>query len=327
MSTPTLTATALAHPNIAFIKYWGNRDENLRLPVNPSLSMNLAGLETVTTVSFDSALAEDEVLIGGQLQSGLPKQRVSLHLDLVRARAGINTQARVTSANNFPAGAGIASSASAFAALSVAAAAAAGLTLSEAELSALARRGSGSASRSVPSGFVEWHMGAGDADSFATSLAGPEHWPLADVVAIISKAHKTTGSTEGHALAGSSALQVARVASAEERLQKCRMALMARDFDAFAEIVELDSTTMHAVMMTSHPPLYYWEPPTLAVMKSVRAWRAAGLPVCFTVDAGANVHCLTLQEHAETVVQKLGTLDIHETLIALPGGPARVVGV
>ncbi|MBL8046508.1 MAG: diphosphomevalonate decarboxylase, partial [Anaerolineales bacterium] len=314
-------------PNIAFIKYWGNRDERLRLPVNPSLSMNLAGLETVTTVSFDSALAEDEVLIGGQLQSGVPKQRVSAHLDLVRARAGINTKARVTSSNTFPAGAGIASSASAFAALSVAAAAAAGLSLSEAELSALARRGSGSASRSVPSGFVEWHMGTGDENSFATSVAGPEHWPLADVVAIISKAHKTTGSTEGHALAGSSALQTARVASAAQRLQKCKMALMARDFEALAEIVELDSTTMHAVMMTSHPPLYYWEPQTLAVMKHIREWRAAGLPVCFTVDAGANVHCLTLLEFAETVVQKLRGLEIHETLIALPGGPARVVGV
>jgi len=324
---PTHTATALAHPNIAFIKYWGNRDENLRLPVNPSLSMNLAGLETVTTVTFDAELAEDEVVIGNQVQSGWPKHRVSAHLDLFRARAGVNTKAHVTSNNNFPAGAGIASSASAFAALSVAAAAAVGLTLSEAELSALARRGSGSASRSIPSGFVEWHMGTGDEDSFATSLAGPEHWPLADVVAVISKTHKTTGSTEGHALAGTSALQAARVASAEERLQRCKMALMARDFDAFAEIVELDSTTMHAVMMTSNPPLYYWEPQTLAVMKHIRAWRAAGLPVCFTVDAGANVHCLTLQEHTETLIQNLRALEIHETLIALPGGPARVVRV
>jgi diphosphomevalonate decarboxylase len=170
-------------------------------------------------------------------------------------------------------------------------------------------------------------MGSGDADSFAASLAGPEHWPLADVVAIISRAHKATGSTEGHALAGSSALQTARVAFAEERLHKCKMAVMARDFDAFAEIVELDSTTMHAVMMTSHPPLYYWEPQTLAVMKHIREWRAAGLPVCFTVDAGANVHCLTLQSHTTEVVQKLQGLGIHETLIALPGGPARVVGV
>lgn len=325
MPPQTFSATAVANSNIAFIKYWGNRDEALRLPVNPSLSMNLAGLETRTTVAFDPALPADEILIDGQPAAGPAASRVSRHLDLVRARASLTYRARVTSANNFPAGAGIASSASAFAALSLAAAAAAGLTLTEAGLSALARRGSGSAARSIPAGFTAWQMGAGEADSFAVSIAPPEHWDLADVVALLNTAPKATGSTEGHALAGTSPLQAARVAGASERLKHCQAALLARDFSAFAEVVEADSTLMHAVMMTSAPPLFYWEPLTLTVMRQVRAWRAGGLPVCFTIDAGPNVHCLCPAGHAAEVAQRLAGLGVARTLTALPGGPTRRV--
>ncbi len=321
----TMSATAQSSPNIAFIKYWGNRDQALRLPRNPSLSMNLAGLETRTTVTFDEALAEDTVTIGGALQTGPARERVTAHLDLIRRRAQITTRARVTSHNNFPAGAGIASSASAFAALTLAAAAAAGLTLPEAELSALARRGSGSACRSVPGGFTEWRMGSGDADSFAVSIAPPEHWALADVIALLSAAHKATGSTEGHALADTSPLQAGRVLGAADRLARCRAALLARDFAVFADVIEADSTLMHAVMMTSTPPLYYWEPLTLAVMKSIQAWRAGGLPVAFTIDAGPNVHCLCPAEHAAEVERRLKALGVPQTLTALPGGPARLI--
>ncbi len=324
---PPSTATALACSNIAFIKYWGNRHEALRLPVNPSISMNLHDLETRTTVTFDPALAADEVVIDGQPATRMAADRVSAHLDLIRARAGLNHRARVHSANTFPAGAGIASSASAFAALSVAGAAAAGLNLTEAELSVLARRGSGSASRSVPGGFTAWHMGerAAGEDSFATTLAPANHWDLVDVVALISKAHKKTGSTEGHALAPTSPLQAGRVAGAEARWQVCAAAIRQRDFAALAEVAEADSTLMHAVMMTSHPPLFYWQPLTLAVMHAVRAWRAAGVPVFFTIDAGANVHCLCEASAAAQVQAGLQSLGVGETLHASVGGPARLI--
>jgi diphosphomevalonate decarboxylase len=321
-------ATAVSCSNIAFIKYWGNRDDHLRLPANPSLSMNLAGLETVTSVEFSERLVEDEVFIGGQAQQGAAKVRVCAHLDLIRARAGLALNARVESHNNFPAGVGIASSASAFAALSVAGAAAAGLSLSEAELSALARRGSGSACRSVPGGFTEWPVRAGteNSDSFAVSIAPPEHWALVDVIAILSTRHKSTGSTEGHALASTSPLQAARVAFTPERLARCKAALLARDFAAFAEVVEEDSTLMHAVMMTSRPPLFYWEPGTLALMKAIREWRADGLPVCFTIDAGPNVHCLCEATAASEVERRLRqALGVTDILTAAPGGPTRLI--
>lgn len=286
--------------------------------------MNLAGLETETTVEFAPESDDDEVIISGQAQAGAAKARVSAHLDYIRARAGLTMRARVESRNNFPAGAGIASSASAFAALTVAGAAAAGLTLTERELSALARLGSGSAARSIPAGFVEWQVGESPDASFAFSIAPPDHWALRDVIAVVSKAHKAVGSTGGHALAGTSPLQSARVAAAPERLRVCREALLARDFAALAEVVEADSNLMHAVMMTSTPPLYYWEPATLGVMKAVRAWRAEGLPMCFTIDAGPNVHCLCPAEAAPEVERRLRALGVNEILTAGPGGGARL---
>ena len=208
------TATAQAAPNIAFIKYWGNRDNTLRLPVNGSISMNLDGLTTRTTVSFQPSLSFDELIINGHEVRGAGSQRVSYILDIIRGMTNIDERAEVMSENNFPSGAGIASSASAFAALAMAGSKAAGLDLSEQELSRLARRGSGSASRSIPSGFVEWQMGTGDEDSFAFSIAEPDHWKLVDCIAIVSVAHKKTGSTEGHGIAGTSPLQVARIADA-----------------------------------------------------------------------------------------------------------------
>jgi diphosphomevalonate decarboxylase len=320
------TATALAHPNIALIKYWGNRDDALRIPSNGSISMNLEGLFTRTSVSFQPSLPFDELIINGREVTGKGLERVSAILDLVRAQTGIRDNAEIVSKNNFPAGAGIASSAAAFAALALASSRAAGLTLSEADLSRLARRGSGSACRSVPGGFVEWHTGIRDEDSFAVSIAEPDHWQLADCVVIVSAGHKKVGSTEGHAIAGTSPLQDARVADAERRLDVCRHAILDRDFDAFAHIIELDSDMMHAVMMTSSPPLLYWQAATVDVFHAVREWRAGGLAVAYTVDAGPNVHVLCpleVQKEAESRLRSL--LGVSDVLLAKVGGAARLV--
>lgn len=318
------TATGVACANIAFIKYWGNRDNDLRLPVNGSISMNLDGLVTTTTVTFNASQRDTLAINGGEI-TGKGFERVSRILDLIRAMANINEKADVISENNFPAGAGIASSASAFAALALAGSKAAGLDLSERELSRLARRGSGSASRSIPGGFVEWQAGANAEDSFAFSIAPPAQWNLVDLVAIVSAAHKTTGSTEGHAVAPTSPLQAARVNDTPRRLEICRTAILQKDFNALASIVELDSDMMHAVMMTSTPALHYWKPASLAVMTAVRAWRADGLPVCYTVDAGANVHVITVESEARAVEGNLRALaGVNDVLIARVGGAARL---
>jgi diphosphomevalonate decarboxylase len=322
----TSTATGVACANIAFIKYWGNRDNELRLPVNGSISMNLDGLVTRTTVSFQPSLPFDELIINGHEIVGKGLDRVSYILDLVREKAGIKMNAEVMSENNFPAGAGIASSAAAFAALALAGSKAAGLDLSEPELSVLARRGSGSASRSIPAGFVEWKMGEAESDSYAFSIAPADHWNLVDCVAIVSSTHKKTGSTEGHAIAGTSPLQQARVEDAPRRLEICRNAILKRDFEAFADIIEHDSDMMHAVMMTSKPPLMYWQSATVEIFHLVREWRASGLPVGYTVDAGPNVHVLCLGEYKAEVEKRLREIPgVKDVLVAGVGGAAKLV--
>jgi diphosphomevalonate decarboxylase len=320
------TATAQANPNIAFIKYWGNRDNLLRLPMNGSISMNLEGLYTRTTVSFQPSLPYDELIINGHEVMGAGLDRISYILDIIRGMANIHERAEVMSENNFPSGAGIASSASAFAALALAGSKAAGLQLSEAELSRLARRGSGSAARSIPGGFVEWQAGAEEEDSFAFSIAEPGHWDLVDCVAIVSAAPKKTGSTEGHSVAPTSPLQAGRVADAPRRLEICRKAILERDFNTFASIVELDSDMMHAVMMTSTPALHYWKPASLDVMNCVRRWRMEGIPVCYTVDAGPNVHVMCPETEAHVVDKRLREIKgVQNVLVARAGGPAKVI--
>lgn len=320
------STTAQANPNIAFIKYWGNRDNTLRLPVNGSISMNLEGLYTRTTVNFASSLKFDKLNINGNEIKGAGLNRVAYILDIVRGMANIHDRAEIVSENNFPSGAGIASSAAAFAALAFAGSKAAGLNLSEAELSRLARRGSGSASRSIPGGFVEWQVGSTDADSIAFSIAPADHWNLVDCVAIVSASHKKTGSTEGHAIAPTSPLQAARVADTPRRLDICRKAILEKDFDSFASIVELDSDMMHAVMMTSTPALHYWKPASMAVMDSVRQWRADGMKVCYTVDAGANVHVICLDNEAPTVEKSLRAVSsVENVLVARVGGAAQII--
>lgn len=320
-------ASAEAHPNIAFIKYWGDRNAALRIPANGSISMNLRELLTRTQVTFDAELESDRLMINGQEVSGGALIRVSRFLDRVRSLSGRSDFAWVISENNFPMGAGIASSASAFAALALAASAAAGLNLSEAQLSRLARLGSGSACRSIPDGFVEWQAGATDEDSFAWSIAPPEHWGLVDCIAIVSQEHKATGSTEGHRLANTSPLQPARLADAPRRLEICRQAILQRDFEAFAWIVELDCNLMHAVMMTSQPPLLYWQPSTIAVIHAVQEWRRQNLPVCYTIDAGPNVHVLCEAWASEAVAERLRQIPgVEQVILSSPGTGARRVG-
>ncbi|MBX3063161.1 MAG: diphosphomevalonate decarboxylase [Anaerolineae bacterium] len=310
-------ATACAHPNIAFIKYWGNTDDQLRLPVSGSISMNLDGLLTRTTVEFRDDQASDTALLGGkQLDAGAALDRITRHLDYARQLAGTTMRASVNSDSNFPTGAGIASSASAFAALSLAAAAALKLQLSEPQLSAYARLGSGSASRSVPGGFVEWYPAQTHEASFAETFAPVDYWELTDIVAIVSKAHKSTGSTEGHSIAATSPLQSARVATAPERLARCKQAILNRDFETFADVVELDSNVMHSVMMTGNPSLFYWQSTTLALMEAVRDLRRQGIAVCYTIDAGPNIHCIcapgAASKVAEYVAQFPGVLEFKQ---------------
>jgi len=316
-------ATAIAHPNIAFIKYWGHADAALHLPANPSVSMVLDCLQTRTTVGF-RALREDEVVIDGVPASPAARARVSEHLDRVRALAGTDLGAHVRSESNFAAGAGLASSASAFAALTLAATVALGLDLSLEQLSALARLGSGSACRSIPDGFVEWTVQP-DRSSTAHSIAPPEHWTLCDCIALVSTRHKEVSSIGGHEAAPSSPLHTARVRDATLQLPACRRAIEQRNLVALGRIAERDAVMMHAVAMTSAPPIYYWTAETMRVVRAVVEWRQAGLPVYYTIDAGPNVHCLCETAYGDEVQRRLASLPgVEQVLVACPGSGARL---
>ena len=106
----------------------------------------------------------------------------------------------------------------------------------------------------------------------------------------------------------------------------CREALLEKDFNKFAEVVELDNNLMHAVMMTSSPALIYWQPATLAVMQAVQEWRSEGLSACYTIDAGPNVHVICTAEDSQPVQERLSKISgVKDVLAASPGGPAHLV--
>jgi len=320
------SATAVASPNIAFIKYWGNKDDALRIPANSSLSMNLDGLFTETSVHFDQQLCTDELNINNQKIIGKPLERVSQFLDTIRSLAKKDLFASINSKSNFPQGVGIASSASAFAALALAGSRAIGLKLNIKDLSRLARRGSGSACRSIPSGFVEWNAGESDHDSFAFSVAEFKHWNITDLIAVIDETHKEIGSSQGHQIASSSPLQRCRISDVNRRLKICKKAINDKDFEKFANVVELDSNLLHAVMMTSTPALFYWQAGTLEIMQEVREWRKEGLAVCYTIDAGPNVHIICEKKDAETISERLKNIpSVKYTFQTKPGDGARLV--
>ncbi len=322
----TGTATALAHPNIAFIKYWGNRDDALRLPANGSISMNLAELRTQTSVNFRNDLRGDVLTIDGKEINGAALARVNSFMDQVRRLAPDAGYAEIVSKNNFPMGVGIASSAAAFSALALAATGAAGLDLKENECSRLARLGSGSACRSVPDGFCEWSYGTGDEDSCAVSIAPASHWNLVDLIALISDTHKKVGSSAGHMSALTSPFQAERIRTAPERIAICRQAILEKDFKALAEVSEQDMIMMHSVMMTQDPPLLYWEPATIQTIKAVKGWRKEGLDCFATVDAGPNVHVICTANSAPIVKERLEKISgIREILSSGPGGKAELL--
>jgi diphosphomevalonate decarboxylase len=323
----SLRATARAGSNIAFIKYWGVSDPALNLPLSNSISMTLADAYTTTSVEWETRGGfADEVTIDGKRLDSQRAERISRHLERMRALANVTYRARVVSHNNFPMASGIASSASGFAALTVAGCAALGLELTPTQLSALARRGSGSACRSLFGGFVEWVAGRDDASSVARQIQPADHWELFDIVGLVSTAEKAVSSESGHLLALSSPFNMTRVDQVELWLTEVRSAIATRDIERLGAAIERDALAMHAVMMTSTPSLLYWQPGTLEVLQAVRRWRQQDrLPVYFTIDAGPNVHLICEAAYRNAVVERLRALKLVEQVLVSKAGPGPVL--
>jgi len=330
MVRPVSTKIARACANIALVKYWGKRPGPLNVPAAGSLSLSLDALVTTTQVTFDAGMPGDELVLGGAVAQPGELARASQLLDLVRARAGIRARARVISRNEFPTASGLASSASGFAALAVAAAAAAGLTLAPRELSILARRGSGSAARSVLGGFVRMHAGHADdgSDSFAEPLASPLIDRVRMVIAIVGGgAPKSHGSRDAMThTAETSPLYRAWLELVPRDLAAAEAALATGDLEALGAITEGNALAMHAVTMAARPAVIYWQPTTLAALAEVRALRAAGRAAWATMDAGPHVKVLTTASEAADVAAALREIaGVTAVSIAAPGGPANLV--
>ena len=296
-------ATARAFPNIALVKYWGKRDEELILPVAGSLSLTLDSFGTTTTVSADPSLAADEFELGGAHQHGAGLARVGAFLDLVRARAGSTTYAKVTSVNEAPTGAGLASSAAGFAALATAASAVYGLPTDGPALSRLARRGSGSAARSIVPRTAIWHAGTGDATSFAEPVDAPE---MAMVIVTVDQSAKEVSSREAmRRTAATSPYFRPWCTSTEESLREMVAACRAGDFTRIGQITESHALRMHAVIAGCEPPIRYLRPASIAVFDAVADLRGRGVEAYATADAGPNVAVLVQPGQAETVAAEL----------------------
>lgn len=323
-----LTATAVAHPNIALAKYWGKAPGPGNAPAVPSLSVTLAGMETTTTVRFDEGADADTLTLDGRLASAAETARATELLDRVRERAGFPMRASVVSHNNFPTASGLASSASGFAALAVAAMAAAGLPEDASLASDWARRASASAARSLFGGFVELDAGDGtDAPLPARPVAPPHALPLRVCVAVTTLARKAVASRKGmNHTAETSPYYGAWLLHAPTVFAEVRQAILSGDFTRLGEACEDSALAMHASAIAARPGILYWNGATVEALAAVHELRARGVPAYATMDAGPHVKVICHPRHEDAVVTALRAVPgVHDVLVTQPGEGARIV--
>ena len=323
-----MKSTTIANANIALIKYWGKRNKELILPFNSSISMTCDGLWTKTTVDFGDYSTDTITINDEELKKD--EKDILGHIERIRKMAGIREKAKIISESNFPVAAGLASSASGLAALTLAASKAAGLALDERELSILARQGSGSASRSIIGGFVEWHRGQKEdgSDSYAECIAPKEHWLEFTMIAtIVSEAKKKTGSRAGMAqTVANCPYYDGWLKTINNDLAAVREGIAKKDFTKVGTTAEYNALKMHATMITTQPAIIYWAPATINIMHHIMAWREEGLESYFTMDAGPQVKVLCLKKDEKELEKRLLDIEgVKKTIICKPGDGAKTV--
>jgi diphosphomevalonate decarboxylase len=321
--------TAKAHSNIAFVKYWGKRDEKLNLPAVGSISFTLNELFTETSIEFSKNLKKDSLVLNEKSASMQQLERVSKFLDIVRSSANQKFYAKIISKNNFPTGAGLASSASAFASLATAATQAINLNLTKFQLSELARRGSGSAARSIWGGFVEMKIGtkSDGSDSFAVQIADEKYWDIHFLIAITSEKEKKIGSTEGmNHTSKTSPFYKQWIKSSRVDLQKMRHAILTKNFTKLGELTEFSCLKMHAVALSANPGLVYWNTATIECIQEIQEMRKEGIETYFTIDAGPQVKAICQKKDVLFVKSRLsGVKGIKRILISASGPNASIL--
>lgn len=324
-----MKSSAIAHSNIALIKYWGNWTKlspDLNIPLNDSVSMTKYGcsentrLQTHTTIEFSEEFRENEAILNNCPLTGRDMERILKIINPLKKIKKIDYKFKMMSFNDFPTQAGLASSAAGFAALTIAAAKALNLEMTKEELSTFARLGSGSAARSIHGGFVYWHRGFSHETSYAEKICSPNDFNINAIIALIDEGRKVVSSDVGHELANTSIFNAARVKKSHEQAVEIKAAILDDDFKKVGIIAEKNCMFMHSVMMTSEPALFYWSPVTLKVIKKVLNLRKSeNLDCFFTIDAGPNVHCLCRPENIE-YIQKIfeNIKGIEKTILVKP---------
>lgn len=313
-----MKGSATAHPIQGLIKYHGLKDESLRIPFHDSISVATSPTVSHTTLEFVSA-DKDSAVVDNRELSGREFERVKSVVDEVRRRAGIKDRFRMVSKNNFPSNVGLGASASGFAALTVAACAAAELNLSPEKMSVIARRGAGSAARSVTGAFSRWVAGHEDEESYSYQIAS-EEFQMGIVVALIpafkftENAHKAVlGSPFFHS----------RLAYVHGALAEMENAIRKRDIPRIGALAERDSLILHGITMTGLDEMILWRPETVRVILEVRQMRSEGIPAYFSIDTGATVYVNTDLKHVQEVESRLADIPV-KTLRCGVGGAARV---
>lgn len=321
-----MKATAIAPSNIAFIKYWGKKNEKLRLPANGSISVNLNNLLTTTTVEFSPEREKDLIIFNkNTISAGRTQKRVITHLDRIRNLAGINYKAKTVTETNFPDAAGLASSASGFAAMTVAAASSSGLNLSEKELTILARVASGSACRSIPDGFVEWIEGNSNESSYANSVFPPEYWKIDVIAVILSREKKEVSSSQGHKAVGYNPFFKTRLATIAKKIKDIKKYIKERQFVKFGELIEREALELNAMAITSNPPIIYWYPETIKLIKLIHEWRKEGMAVFFSIDAGPNMFIFSETKNTNNLLKNLKLNNFKDFVINQPARGTRLI--
>lgn len=305
-------AKVFAPTNIALCKYWGKRNQELNLPETSSLSISLDSLGAKTNIKVNK-LAQDNIILNGDLvaKDSEFSKKLLAYLNLFRQQKNIYFDFEIES--NIPIAAGLASSACGFASIVKSLNALFNWNLSSTQLSILARLGSGSASRSIYNGFVEWHKGLRDdgMDSFAEPL--DIKWPQLKIgLLMLSKAKKSISSRVAmQQTVETSMLYKAWPSQVTRDLELIKSAIFTKNFELLGKTVENNALAMHATMLAAKPAISYCLPETLVQMQKIWALRDAGLDIYFTQDAGPNLKLLYLERDKEKVVSEFNTLAVN----------------
>lgn len=313
--------SAVSHPNKALVIYWGNENDMLRTPTRSSLSVTLQGinhpLDYIVSLRTIGASERDKIIIDGIEDKGEIRSHFIYHLNAMRRYTGFKEKLEVTTRTSFPVGSGLAGSAASASALAEAFAGLIGKTEDTRLKSIMARRGSGSASRSVFGGFVMWQKGNSDDSSYATQLFNENHWDLRNVIGMVSSTPKKIRSIEGMKLSKRTCpaeIYSKFVSVANHHIEGISTAVLERDIGKLGALYEKENYLFRQVCLKTTPPLDYWTKVTDNILNKVANLRNDGVPAYAGTDAGPNVHVFTQPNYVERVIRTIqeaeGILDI-----------------